>query len=718
MSVIKTKDSDGNWVPLNVLRGKKGDPGKDATMPVGFEYFQTNPNIRAGSLPLTGGVYSRTIYADLWAWVQKQTGYLITEAEWQVKAAVNNGAVPFYSDGDGSTTFRVPALTVWCKGANGDEAIGDYLADTFASHNHNVSVSLSEDGAHTHTRGTMNITGAASNDGGAGILGNVSGNVSKSTGAFYKGTAYSWRATTVQQPGCDLCFDASRAWTGETSSNGAHTHTVTMSETSQGGEETRPKTIIGIYCVIAFGVTTSSGAVSLDDIKAVLDGTDETLESITARIKEAEELFNKGALPVGFEYIQNNPTPRLGSLPLTGDTYSRKEYSALWEWAQSQAGYVIAESDWQTKKADNVSVPYYSDGDGSTTFRVPNLTVRTYVVAINSDKVEGSISLEALYSGVSEAKNVISAASTIRLVGEQWVSVHGIIPKGGVPYCGQEVSRAMYADLWQWVNDNSLVITEAEWQALNTSQNGNVTKYSDGDGSSTFRMPAIKGYVKGASSQSESGAYTPEGLPNITASFVNESYPLTPGADWSVSGALRAVSKTASQSITVGGANQKTPRELHLDASRSSTIYGNSDHVTPETSVVLFGVYAFGAIVETGELDATTLATGLARVEANLEAKLDKPVRYVTETWSSGTEWYTKYNDGWIEQGGQTANASGGTVTLYVAHKDANYTVVMNTTGSADYFHFSPSVSSRTETTFNWHAYQGVHPRTWMSCGY
>lgn len=99
-----------------------------AGLPVGFEYFTTNPNIPAGSLPLLGGVYSRTLYKDLWNWVQEQTGYLIEESEWQEKSAANEGNVPFYSTGDGITTFRVPSLKCWVKGANGIEEVGSYLS--------------------------------------------------------------------------------------------------------------------------------------------------------------------------------------------------------------------------------------------------------------------------------------------------------------------------------------------------------------------------------------------------------------------------------------------------------------------------------------------------------------------------------------------------------------------------------------------------------------
>jgi microcystin-dependent protein len=101
---------------------------KAAGVPVGFEYFQMNPNVPEGSLPLLGGVYSRDTYKDLWAWVQLQGGYLKTEAEWQTLSTANNGNVPFYSSGDGSTTFRVPSLHCWIKGSDGSaQLVGSYL---------------------------------------------------------------------------------------------------------------------------------------------------------------------------------------------------------------------------------------------------------------------------------------------------------------------------------------------------------------------------------------------------------------------------------------------------------------------------------------------------------------------------------------------------------------------------------------------------------------
>lgn len=273
---MKNLDKEGLAYLYEELKKKFAPIGQSGGLHVGFEYFQTNPNVQAGSLPLVGGLYSRKLYADLWEWVEQQSGYCITETEWQALAAANNGAVPYYSSGDGKTTFRVPALTVWCKGASSIEEIGDYLADSFASHKHNVSVSLANAGGHTHTRGTMNIRG--------GGLWNDSSTYkdfgTRLTGAFYATGTNKWgNGSTVDQDNSTVEFDASRNWTGETSSNGNHNHTVTLTEATQGGSETRPKTIIGIYCVIAFGTVTSSGNVNLNTVQTVLEQTQEVIQT-------------------------------------------------------------------------------------------------------------------------------------------------------------------------------------------------------------------------------------------------------------------------------------------------------------------------------------------------------------------------------------------------------------------------------------------------------
>ena len=236
-------------------------------------------------------------------------------------------------------------------------------------------------------------------------------------------------------------------------------------------------------------------------------------------------------------------------------------------------------------------------------------------------------------------------------------------------------------------------------------------------------MPSIKGYVKGASSQFEAGEYIAEGLPNITGSIFFNAVSSTVGSN----GAFNA--HTNSTYVPTGntGSSVKGLKTATLDASASSPIYGNSDHVTPETSVVLFGVYAFGEIANQGSLDATTLATGLARLEANIPPT---PVRYVTETWSSGTEWYTKYNDTWIEQGGsyQLSKKSGNpkTVTLNIAFTNTDYTALLQYYYNGKAYGITANLDTKATSTFNFRCYDGSGGNMndssdyvyWYACGY
>lgn len=190
-----------------------------AGVPVGFEYFTTNPNIPAGSLPLFGGEYSRATYQDLWNWVQLQSGYLLTEDEWQIKSGSNDGNVPFYSTGDGTTTFRVPSLKCWVKGANGIEEVGSYL-----------------------NAGLPNITGGISTQ---GIFNNA-----VPYGAFEVSEGNIFSESGANQYNSKLFnFDASRS-----SSVYGNSDTV------------QPKSIVGMWLVKAYGTITNVGSTDVANL--------------------------------------------------------------------------------------------------------------------------------------------------------------------------------------------------------------------------------------------------------------------------------------------------------------------------------------------------------------------------------------------------------------------------------------------------------------------
>ena len=115
--------------------------------------------------------------------------------------------------------------TTYTAGNTGGAETIALTSNNLPAHTHTTTVT--EDGSHTHTRGSMNITGTIS-----ASVETYSGDI---TGAFYEKKQYA----TVGGHGyvvSGVGFDASRqgAWTGETSNAGNHKHTVTVNSTGSG----------------------------------------------------------------------------------------------------------------------------------------------------------------------------------------------------------------------------------------------------------------------------------------------------------------------------------------------------------------------------------------------------------------------------------------------------------------------------------------------------
>ena len=114
--------------------------------------------------------------------------------------------------------------------------------------------------------------------------------------------------------------------------------------------------------------------------------------------------------------------------------------------------------------------------------------------------------------------------------------------------------------------------------------------------------------------------------------------------------------------------------------------------------------------------------------------KIDgKKMVYVNETWHSGSNWYRKYSDGFIEQGGITAYSGTGTkkVSLPTAFSSTTYSVNVNALSHLTYSGGVMSVGtgesysgvvdvSRGTTWFTVSRYKEEEPinHMWYACGY
>ena len=98
-------------------------------------------------------------------------------------------------------------------------------------------------------------------------------------------------------------------------------------------------------------------------------------------------------------------------------------------------------------------------------------------------------------------------------------------------------------------------------------------------------------------------------------------------------------------------------------------------------------------------------------------------VHVVTATYNDGTTWYRKYNDGWVEQSGRTSTTTpntGMSITLPVAMKDTNYTVLCTNRDSTNRRSAQGWVSSTTVIVVR--SISGTDVSTtalqWYVCGY
>ena len=198
------------------------------------------------------------------------------------------------------------------------------------------------------------------------------------------------------------------------------------------------------------------------------------------------------------------------------------------------------------------------------------------------------------------------------------------------------------------------------------------TTFGEGDGETTFNLPdLIDRFAQGSKTP---GQKIEAGLPNITGE-INIDNTLAGMSHYE--GALYPVNSSGYKNSQLSN-NNGTP--VAFDASRSNPIYGASDTVQPPALTLLPCIKAFDAVTNPGLIDITELANDVSDLDAQ---KLDKSVngtavKYVTETYNDGTNWYRKWSDGWLEQGGVIAGNFNGTLTFLLPFSDARYSISKN----------------------------------------
>lgn len=214
MSGVKIYDGE-KFVNFNVSNGIE--------LPVGFEYYIPYSELDSGQLIRDGQIVSRSVYKDLWDFVQKHPSLLLTEEQWQAELSANEGIVNnYYSSGDGSTTFRLPKAGVIELPVITAEGLNKFSTDT----QRNILGSITQ----VDTIGKTQVSNGA-------LLAKVT-DISSSVN-----NNGNWSNTIT------IDFDASRSVGTE--------HT---------GSEVKPKTITKLAVVQAFGRIINTGTLDINDL--------------------------------------------------------------------------------------------------------------------------------------------------------------------------------------------------------------------------------------------------------------------------------------------------------------------------------------------------------------------------------------------------------------------------------------------------------------------
>lgn len=260
------------------------------------------------------------------------------------------------------------------------------------------------------------------------------------------------------------------------------------------------------------------------------------------------------------------------------------------------------------------------------------------------------------------------------------------------------------AGLYNDGNYSFLFATEANWQQSITDY-GVCGKFVYNSTNNTVRLPKVTGFTESTNTISNLGDVTAAGLPNIT------------GITRGMSGGSGAFSSSAG-SGTWGGSTT-TIYDNSFDASRSSSIYGNSSTVQPQSIKVLYYI----VIATTTRTD---IQVDIDEIVTDLNGKADKTdlaeVQCVIQTYSNGASWYRVWSDGWCEQGGRATDTSAVTINLLKHYINTNYSVLINgienTNSTATITPQFYGARTLTTSSFVLQTSSSLNNVVWYTCGY
>ncbi len=253
-----------------------------------------------------------------------------------------------------------------------------------------------------------------------------------------------------------------------------------------------------------------------------------------------------------------------------------------------------------------------------------------------AEKIEAKADPKDIESAVATKADKTELESSV-LELEDAIAKRGI-PVGSIEYFAMTIPPAGY------LKANGAAVGRETYPELFAAIG---TTFGEGDGTTTFNLPdLIDRFAQGSNTP---GQKIEAGLPNITGETKYTRGDVYSWKLYDTNGAFCAGATTAGLYTNNVGVGSET-NYLRFDASNSNPIYGASDTVQPPALTLLPCIKAFDAASHPGLIDITGLANDIAeKVDKVID---NKPVRYVIDAYNDGTNWYRKWSDGWVEQGG------------------------------------------------------------------
>lgn len=338
-----------------------------------------------------------------------------------------------------------------------------------------------------------------------------------------------------------------------------------------------------------------------------------------------------------------------------------------------QSGSVYEAAFWDLFYDIQISTNWYREGaPGYTAKRYPEVGDPVY---LNSDLTTPYTTVEA-YDSVNDT--ITAGGNVYTQNGNTYVTpttetVAGYTVSVYTGHSGKKITIPTY----ETAVSNIYTATGVAWYYILDIPN------------KRFKLPRTKFGFNGL--RDTVGKYIEAGLPNITGEIIGSS---SRGIASSANGCFYIDTKQ-------GTVSTNTPNErgnVYMDASRSSSIYGNSTTVQePATQMYLYfyvGNFTQTALENTAGLNAELFNDKADLNLANALANIDFVVESQLPTAGNNYTWYRKYRSGWVEQG---SNSGTTTNTLPIEMSDSSYTVLFaNRSGNYEQLR----LTGRTTTQF------------------